>query len=146
MTEEQVSFLCRAKKASYAGNGAETVPSRPASHDLQYSEGSLVYIDTYLGGERFSGEEAVWQDGKPVWSMNYAGRVVDQPFSGEFLKAVLAQVPMDKPFRGPDYYTDGTYVFEQTAEGGIPWFQGYEKITAGGRLVYELFFHGGTVI
>lgn len=146
MTQEKISFLCRAKKTTYAGHGSEVSSSRPASHDLAYSEGDLTYIDTYLGGESFTGEEALWQGGKPLWAMNYSGRVVGQPFSGDFLKEALSHVPEDVPYRGPEYYTDGIYVFTMGVEGDTSWFQGYEQITKDGRLIYELYFHGGTVI
>src|SRR5471030_1735325 len=71
--ESIIDFLCRAKKSTYAGKGPEGKSSRPNSHDLEYAEGNLKYIDTYLGGERFSGEEGLWQDGIPFWSMNYTG-------------------------------------------------------------------------
>lgn len=146
MNELLISFLLRAKKATYAGHGAETAPSRPASHDLIYSEGSLRYIDTFLGGERFTGEEAIWKDGKPIWTMNYSGRVVGQPFSGDFLKDVLRHGTSDKPYRGPDRYSDGTYEYKMTVDGEIDWYQGYEKIETEGHMVYELYFHGGLVI
>jgi hypothetical protein len=145
MNDEMISFLIRAKKATYAGHGAESTPSRPASHDLVYQEGDLTYIDTYLGGERFSGEEALWQNGQPIWAMNYTGRTVHQPFSGDFLKEALSHGTQDKPYRGPEYYADGTYEYTMNVEGDISWHQGSEKIMAGGRLVYELFFHGGLV-
>ena len=46
-----IDFLIKAKKATYAGKGAETASSRPQSHDLIYEEGGLTYYDTYLGGE-----------------------------------------------------------------------------------------------
>ncbi len=88
-----VDFLIRAKRATYAGKGAETAPSRPGSHDLVYREGELMYYDTYLGGLRFAGEEALWISGAPYWSMNYAGRVTGAPFSGDFLKEALLHVP-----------------------------------------------------
>ena len=73
-------FLCRAKRATYAGKGSEVQPCRKNSHDLFYSEdlgadfGKLEYYDTYLGGKNFSGEEALWKDGIPFWAMNYCGR------------------------------------------------------------------------
>jgi transcriptional regulator with XRE-family HTH domain len=55
-----IGFLLRAKKATYAGHGAEAEsPCRPLSHHLIYAEGDFLYFDTYLGGERFAGEEAV---------------------------------------------------------------------------------------
>ena len=59
MDKTIVSFLIRAKRATYAGKGAETTPSRTGSHDLVYRENNLMYYDTYLGGDRFAGEEAL---------------------------------------------------------------------------------------
>ena len=85
-------FLCRAKRTTYEGKGKETAPCRKKSHDFFYSEdcgkdsGRLEYYDTDLGGKNFSGEEALYQNGNPVWTMNYSGRVIDESFSGDFLK------------------------------------------------------------
>ena len=76
MNEEKIDFLIRAKKATYAGKGPEVKSSRPNSHDLEYTEGKLKYIDTYLGGLNFVGEEGVWEQGVPIWAMNYSGRVL----------------------------------------------------------------------
>ncbi|MBR6442317.1 MAG: hypothetical protein IKS46_01410, partial [Clostridia bacterium] len=70
MDKKTVEFLIRAKQATYAGKGAETAPSRVKSHDLVYREGDLMYYDTYLGGEKFAGEEALWISEVPCWSMN----------------------------------------------------------------------------
>ena len=138
-------FLIRAKKATYAGKGAESASSRPKSHDLQYSEGRLTYIDTYLGGEKFAGEEALWRDGEPFWSMNYIGRVTGENFSGDFLKAALLRVSADKPFRGPARYEDGGYVYECEVNGDTSWFSGRETISLNGVQIYECIFHGGSI-
>ena len=145
MDERIIPFLIRAKQATYAGKGAETAPSRIRSHDLAYREGELLYLDTYLGGERFAGEEALWIAENPFWSMNYAGRVLGQPFSGDFLKEALLRVPREKPFRGPDAYARGNYAYRCETAGSFDWFQGYETITCRGRLIYECYFHGGLI-
>jgi hypothetical protein len=71
--QQFVQFLIRAKQNTYAGHGSDVAPSRTASHDLRYEEGDFAYYDTYLGGLKFVGEEAVWVKGKPVWGMNYYG-------------------------------------------------------------------------
>lgn len=143
--DELIAFLLRAKRATYAGKGPEAPPSRPDSHDLRYQEGNLLYIDSYLGGERFAGEEALWRDGQPLWSMNYAGRVTGQPFSGDFLKEALRAVPPDMPYRGPSAYEKDGYAYECHASGDFDWFEGAERITYQGRQVYECRFHGGAV-
>ena len=89
MDKNIIEFLIKAKKVTYAGKGAEIDPSRPNSHDLQYTDGVLKYIDTYLGSSKFAGEEALWKENIPFWSMNYIGRIIGDNFSGDFLKEVL---------------------------------------------------------
>ena len=145
MDKRIVAFLIRAKQATYAGKGAETASSRTASHDLVYREDDLVYYDTYLGGDRFAGEEALWISGVPCWSMNYAGRVIGENFSGDFLKEALLHVPEDKPYRGPQKYINGDYTYSCDTEGDSDWFQGKETIDYRGKLIYECFFHGGII-
>lgn len=139
-------FLIRAKKATYAGHGAEVSSSRKKSHDLEYREGNMYYYDTYLGGERFSGEEAVWIDDNAIWCMNYTGRVIGEGFSGDFLKNALLQVPKDKPFRGPMIFKEGAYCYHCKVDGDFSWYQGYEDIFFEQRKVYECYFHGGIVV
>ena len=145
MDQQIVSFLIRAKQATYAGKGAETNSSRVKSHDLVYRDGNYMYYDTYLGGDRFAGEEALWISDVPYWSMNYAGRVTGEHFSGDFLKEALLHVPEEKPYRGPQEYLSGDYVYHCDTDGAFEWFQGKETIEYQGKLIYECYFHGGLI-
>ena len=95
--------------------------------------------------ELFAGEEALWISDVPYWSMNYAGRVTGGPFSGDFLKEALLHVPAEKPYRGPDSYTDGDYVYYCDTEGSFDWFRGKETIEYRGEPIYECYFHGGII-
>lgn len=140
-----VAFLLRAKHSTYAAKGKEAQPSRPASHDFDYGEERWRYIDSYLGGEHFAGEEAAWLDDVPVWSMNYAGRVLDSEFSGDFLKEALMHGTMDMPYRGPALYAKGAYTYHCWVDGDMDWFCGQEEILCSGRRIYECRFHGGKV-
>lgn len=139
------NFLLEAKNKTYAGKGLETQSSRPLSHDFKYESGDFLYIDTYLGGESFAGEEAVWKQGNPIFSMNYVGRVLDSSFSGDFLKAALRNVPKEKPFRGPEFFQDKDSIYKCSVTGDTLWFQGYEEIVVNNKRVYECVFHGGKV-
>lgn len=146
MTDKKITdFLIRAKQATYAGKGAETASSREKSHDLIYEDGEYMYYDTYLGGEKFAGEEALWISKVPYWSMNYIGRVTGENFSGDFLKEALLHVPEDKPFRGPGEYVNGDYTYRCDIDGDFDWFQGKETISFKGTTIYECVFHGGLV-
>ena len=145
MDKKTIAFLIRAKQATYAGKGAETASSRVKSHDLAYREGEYMYYDTYLGGEKFAGEEALWVADIPYWSMNYAGRVTGGCFSGDFLKEALLHVPEDEPYRGPREYTNGDYSYHCETEGSFDWFQGRESIDYQGKQLYVFDFHGGLI-
>jgi hypothetical protein len=124
MDQNIINFLIKAKKAAYAGKGAQIESSRPNSHDLQYSEGKLIYIDTYIGGSKFAGEEALWNENKPFWSMNYIGRVIGDNFFGDFLKEALLNVPEEYSFRGPLQFENGDYSYCCKINGDFHWFNG----------------------
>ena len=112
--DEFIAFLIRAKQHTYASGGKTVESSRPVSHDLQYDEGEFSYIDTYLGGFYFIGEEAVWHQGKPTWGMNYYGKMLtaDIPTGfSEFLKSALMQVPLNAPYRGPAEFRSDRYSY-----------------------------------
>jgi len=143
-----VPFLVRAKKNTYAAGMAPTGSSRPGSHDLLYKEEPYLYMDTYLGGFHFIGEEVVWESGIALWGMNYYGKMVSKDIPkgfGPFLKAALLQVPETRPFRGSDNFTDGGFVYRCSSEGSLTQFNGEEEIFLDGDLVYRLMFHGGEI-
>ncbi len=145
MEKRIIEFLIKAKKATYAGKGAETAPSRVGSHDLVYREDEFMYYDTYLGGEKFAGEEGLWISDIPYWSMNYVGRVTGENFSGDFLKEALLHVPQEIPYRGPLNYSNGDYSYKCEVTGAFDWFQGREAISFRGSEIYECVFHGGLI-
>jgi hypothetical protein len=148
-----LQFLLVAKKSTYAASGGpvdleEAQPVRPASHDLRFRQGDWTYLDTYLGGEAFIGEEAVWKGDVPVWGMNYYGwMLVDRVPEGfsDFLKLALRGVAEEAPFRGPSHYDDGSFVYSCRWEGDLARFHGSEAIAQDGEVIYQLLFHGGTV-
>lgn len=140
-----IDFLCRAKKETYAGKGNKVASSRPNSYDYRYEEDQFLYYDTYLGGEKFAGEEGLWIENTPYWAMNYVGRLVDEGFSGDFLKEALLLVPKEYPYRGPMVYQNGEYIYHCTISGDFEWFNGHEEIYHNNKKVYECIFHGGFV-
>lgn len=143
---ETIAFLIRAKKKTYAGGGVKAaVSSRPDSHDLIYEENDFKYIDSYLGGRCFSGEEAMWRKNVPFWAMNYSGRVTGDKFEADFLKSALLNVPENMPYRGPRCFKKGLYTYLCEVEGRPEWFHGSEKILYCKTKIYECLFHGGMV-
>ena len=138
-----VEFRLEANSNTYAACMNETDSTRLNSHDFTYSNGPYTYHDTYVGGEQFAGEEAIWYEGKSQYAMNYIGRVLSQNFSGDFLKEALRKADKKMPFRGPEYYQSGQYIYKCSVVGDFTWFQGYEEIYCDNEKVYECYFHGG---
>ena len=142
---ELACFLVKAKKATYANKTNKVNSSRKESHDYSYQENNYTYLDSFFGAENFSGQEIVYKDGKPCWSMNYYGRVIEENFNGVFLKEALLQVDEELPFRGPLFYQKGEYLYLLRIQGKIDFFQGVEEIYYQTYKVYEGFIQGGIV-
>jgi len=143
-----IRFLINAKQNTYAGSGMLSPASRPFSKDLAFRDGDWSYLDTYLGDFHFIGEEAVWYQQKPVWGMNYYGRMlIDKipPGFGEFLKSALLQVPAEMPYRGPEELIGPEFTYTCSVEGDLTFFRGKEFITMKGKKIYQLYFHGGEI-
>lgn len=142
-TDALIRFRLRASRNTYAARANRTASSRMDSVDFRYEEGPWVYHDTYVGGEQFAGQEAVWKDGRAVYAMNYLGRVLADTFSGDFLKEALLAATPEMPCRGPETFQSGEYLYRCRITGDFTWHQGYEEILRNGERVYECFFHGG---
>lgn len=141
--QQLISFRLEANRNTYAAFMNEAASTRLDSHDYTYSSGDYTYYDTYVGGEQFAGQEAIWHRGKARYAMNYLGRVLGQQFSGNFLKEALRQADTAMPYRGPKFYQSGQYLYRCSVVGDFTWFQGFEEIYCGEEKQYECCFHGG---
>lgn len=141
--QQLIAFRLEANRNTYAAFMNETASTRLDSHDYTYSSGEYTYYDTYVGGEQFAGQEAIWYQGKARYAMNYLGRVLGQQFSGNFLKEALRRADAAMPYRGPKFYQSGQYLYRCSVVGDFTWFQGFEEIYCGEEKQYECCFHGG---
>lgn len=141
--DELIAFRLEANVNTYAAFMNEVESTRLSSHDFRYSRGDFTYHDSYVGGEQFAGEEAIWKSGAAVYAMNYMGRVLSDKFSGDFLKEALRQADKKMPYRGPEFYQSGEYTYKCNVTGSFAWFQGCEEIYCAEAKVYECVFHGG---
>lgn len=142
---ECIEFLVEAKKNTYAGDGkVNDISMRPCSKDLEYVKDDYKYIDTYLGGENFIGEEAVFYLDKPIWGMNYYGKEYEK-FSVDFLRKAMLTVTKENPYRGQPIFKDGDYTYICEVNGDFEHFNGTEKIYFEKKIVFECIFNGGII-
>jgi hypothetical protein len=150
-TLDQLSaFIVRAKASAYVGQGPKSLSYRPGSHDLQFHDGDFSYLDSYFGGTDFIGQEVVYCRGKPVWAMNYYGRILEPSLitgaeAGQIIQASLAEMYRQGRFLGGFELAtdDGTYF--DTNLGDVASFTGREWITRDNVTVYDLVYHGGLI-
>lgn len=144
-TNELINFIVQAKQNTYANKSGKVDSSRQESHDYQYKDNDYLYTDSFFGASKFSGQELVYKQSQPIWSMNYYGRVIDDNFSGDFLKKALMQVNDNHPFRGVECYHNGEYTYHNVTQGDIDYFHGKEEIYYQGDKIYEGLYHGGMI-
>lgn len=153
-TEEKfLDFLIKAKKATYAsqGDNASVPPLLEGSRQLEFQEGQFLYRDVYFGMSYFAGQEVVYYQGNPIWSMCYSGGV-DKEFEIEFVKEVytflrkaMRNVSADNPFRGPKEFVEGDYIYRDSNKGELGKFVGKETISFANEVVYSLHYFGGFI-
>ncbi len=144
------AFIVRAKAATYVGDGEHATPCRLGSHDLRFTDGEWAYLDSYFGGTDFVGEEVVYFAEKPVWAMNYYGRILREDLitaaqAGQMIKASLSRMYQEGRFLGGFEHTENDLTYVDASEGGTDSFRGREFIRRGLEVAYELMYHGGLI-
>ena len=150
--EPFIAFLIQAKLHTYAaqGDAANVMPLLPGAKQLEYREGDWFYRDIYFGGDYFVGQETIYFQERPFWSMGYAGGLdrdltTPPPGTYDFLQAALRRVQVERPFRGPNLYQEGDFVYQDASQGDTARFWGEESILFRGQRVYSLRYAGGMI-
>ena len=149
-TQDLNAFIVRAKANSYVGNGEKSFAYRPGSHDIQYHEAGLAYLDSYFGSTDFLGQEVAYRDGSPIWAMNYYGRILrpdlyNGAMAGQVIKDSLSKLYKTGRFLGSSENMTPLGRYVDTNEGDVNAFTGLEWIEYTGVKVYELHYHGGMI-
>ena len=143
-------FIVRAKAATYVGDGTPVSPCRLGSHDLRFDEQPWAYHDSYFGGSDFIGEEVVYFEGRPVWAMNYYGRILRADLitaaqAGQMIKASLSHMYSEGRFLGGFEHSEHDLTYVDASSGTVDNFHGREQILRRQETAYELEYHGGLI-
>jgi hypothetical protein len=154
MEKEQLNalnqFIVSAKRTTYVGGGAKLLPYRLGSRDLQYQEGEWAYHDSYFGESDFLGQEIVYYQTKPVWGMNYYGRLLRPDLAtaeqmGRMIMTSLSKMYQENRFLGGFEHIEGSFKYVDSSNGDVSAFHGTELIYLNDELVYQLVYHGGLI-
>ena len=144
------AFIVRAKAATYVGDGEQVTPCGTGSHDLRFTDGEWSYHDSYFGGADFIGEEVVYFREKPIWAMNYYGRILRDDLltgaqAGQMIKASLSRMYQAGRFLGGFEHNENDLTYVDASEGSTAYFHGREIIRREQEIAYELLYHGGLI-
>jgi hypothetical protein len=147
-------FLYNANENGYAGAGQKILPERPGYDEIEYQEGDWYFRDSYAGHYFAPGQETVYFQNEPVWSMAYSGGMKPawhhkDEFTKEtivFLKQALLAMEKSKPFRGPAVLKQDDWQYVSHIKGDVKDFIGNEKIFYKNELVFEQNYIGGVII
>ena len=154
LPEGFLAFLLDAKRRTYAApdNALAAQPLLPGARQLDYANSIWLYRDISVGQARFAGQEMVYHQDRPIWSMSYAGGVVPAlaaPTEVErvyaFLHVALGLLVPERPFRGPQLHAAGAWEYRDESWGDLTAFHGHETIRHGGVTIYTLRYGGGAL-
>jgi len=144
-------FLVKAKKSTYAaGDTAKKIIEADKSTTMTFEDGDWKYHDNYFGGEPYGGREVAFFQNQPVYMMVYYGWVFEEVSDVQAvyktLQGALTLIPEDKPFRGPEKYSQGGVEYINISAGEIDNFFGEETIKLeNGKEIYKAKYVGGLV-
>lgn len=147
--DELRQFLLDSNKAGYAGGEEKKwIKESDGSTTIPFEKGKWRSHDNFFGGEPYGGRVVVFYENKPVWMMVYYGWVEKGTEANpvyEVLRSALKEMPKDAPYRGPEEYIQGDFIYSNEWEGTIERYSGEEKITQKGKLLYKAYYRGGLV-
>lgn len=151
MTTELRSFLITANKAGYGNNEAVITTEEDGGHTIRFKDGRFSFCDYFYGGHPYSGQEVIYERGKPVWAMQYRGWVHNTDLTPSdvyniVLKPALLNAPVESPYRGPTELTvENGYSYRNKWTGDMTNFRGEENIELNGQEIYKGLYFGGLV-
>lgn len=113
--------------------------------------GDFQYKHQLFGDTTCVGEETVWYQGTPIWSMSYYGGINQKYYNIKiqtlaFLRQSLHNLDPNFPIRGPKKLVYEEYCYQNKLKGNIIAFTGIEKIMRNNRKVYLKNYTGGLLM
>jgi hypothetical protein len=147
MDNKTMQFLIKSRQSTYASG----VKAQEINGGRTYgiNDGNLEYRDTYFDQHRyFQGQEVLFENGLPVWSMSYRGAVEEGVDAGEVFIALQKFVKehADKVRFGEDFETNNCgFGYKCIASGNIDEFKGREEIYQNNKLAHWMDYFGGKI-
>jgi hypothetical protein len=143
------NFLYTARAKTYAGDGGKVASVLAGSSQLEYAEDKWIYRDIYYTGKNnFTGLEAVYFEGKPVFSMCYYGNWGEMTENeiDDILRGALMFNPETRSYKPVRWEKDG-FVYDCSPDTDSFYeVSGSESISKNGEQIYYLYYAGSVLV
>lgn len=147
MNKNILNFLIDSRPKTYASGKEAEIANGFKAYSIK--KGDLEYRDAYTDQDRFfQGQEVIFQNGKPIWSMSYRGAAevgADTKEVFRFLQKILREHSDEVRLPGKKKYQNGKWQYEDNCGGSIDEFFGEEKIYKDKKLVHWMKYFGGEI-
>ena len=145
--EELKKFITEARRKTYAGEGGSVEsPLLNGSHQLEYKKDKYFYRDIFFAGQKnFIGQEVVYLNNNPIWSMVYSGSAEPEGIT-PFLKKSLTVLSEKCRFGEKCELKENNLLYKDNGQGTLERFGGEEQISKQKKEVYKLNYHGGLIL
>lgn len=147
--EDLRQFLFDTTQVGYGNPDVKVEKSADGANVIVHTKGDWRMRDVFYGGHPYAGQEVIYKNDKPVWAMQYRGRIFDTERTPSevynFIKKALLQAPEQHPYRGPEKHTEGDLTYTNNWQGDILNVKGEESILENGLEIYKGLYFGGTV-
>ncbi len=140
-------FLCRSRARTYASGKEAKIVNGFKVYSIK--QGNLEYRDTYTDQHRFfQGQETIFHNGKPIWSMSYRGAAEEGTDAKEvfgYLQKILKEYSDRVRLPGNHKFIDGDWKYQNNCKGTSEEFSGLEKIYLNAKLAHWMKYFGGEI-
>lgn len=142
-------LLLSFNQKGYADPNAKYTDNGKDGKILKLQIDNYTYEDEFYGGEPYSGNETIWEDGISIFRCVYWGKVEKGINFGDiysFLRKALTKGPdSNLVHRGPSEFVENNMKYTNEIEGDIEDFRQIEKIFVDEKEVYVAYFYGGRI-
>lgn len=148
--EMLLAFISNAHKHTYAApyeikKKYQCKSSNQKNHtDYEFEEWDFRYHDSYAWNIWAPWREVIFYQDTPIWWMSYQWRIfwdIDEKFITDtvfsFLQNALMNFDESMPFRGPENFQEGDFMYTFTMDWSYEYFTWQEKVFYKNELVFK---------
>lgn len=147
MDKNILKFLIKARQSTYASGMKPTIINSANTYVIK--DNDLEYRDIYFDQRQyFQGQEVIFQNDNPIWSMSYRGAATKDAEPDEVFDVLQRFIKeyADKVRFGEDFEKEeNEFKYICRGEGSLDEFKGREEVYQNNKLAHWMEYFGGEI-